>query len=241
MKKFLQYGWLFPILTIVCYISIYFYKLSYFKTFDIPAQLMNISIEDFFVPGLVVFGFFVMFFFGLKAKYVEKPSFELLDIIESGKPVHIFFIILIFFGVPCLVLNNELVYILFFVCIILFFCFSFRFFVIKSLNAECYTNIILAAIFAVLTSWLLGLYISTKKDTFLSTYYSKTQIYLLIDKNSQTTGIFKLYNKTTHTLEKGVYILDLTNKPIKYYKIDKTREQISRAAISQTIKQSFRK
>lgn len=236
MKKILGYGCFIPILTIISYTCIYFFKLSYFRTFGIPAILITIFIEDFFIPGLIIFVFLAMFIFVFKVKYIEKPSFGLLEQLEKGSSLKVFIFIIVVLGIVCLISKTSFIFSLLFICISLFLCFIFRIFSSTSLNIDTYIDVITTIIMLMLTSWLLGLFISTSKTTFLVTNYNKNSLYVLVDKNSPTTGVFKIYNKKTHTFDKNILILDIAKQPLKPYKIQQSKEQLQRANIVNNIK-----
>mgnify|MGYP003701373025 CR=1 FL=1 len=168
MKKFLYSIWGIPLLTILCYTCIYIYKLSYLRTFDISGSFVTVLLEDFFIPGIILFAFFIMFFTALRIKTEEKPTFGLLEVIkERGSLSVMLFTTIVPFLMSSLA-GQDLIYRIFLALIASFLCFAFRLISKEVIDSKTWTDIIITIILAFSLSWVLGLFGASGKKEFLS-------------------------------------------------------------------------
>lgn len=216
MKSLLNGIWAIPLFSGIAYICVYVYNMTYLKYFDIPISIANILLEDFFSLGLFVICISVLLFMTLlREDITEKNSLESLTPIKGAKIIWILIVPLGALYVFSYIFADKNLYLMFaFFFLIEFLCFVYRALVRENTDAIAWSNVIIAFLLSVGMSYYFALSVASKQSEFVGfEINNKPHKYnLLIKRNANSEGLFKVYDKNTNEWEAGFYILNVNDK-----------------------------
>lgn len=215
MKSLVNSIWTIPVVSVIGYLCVYIYNLAYLRFFDIPINIANIILEDFFGLGLFVAGIFIVVFIILRAKMTEKTSFGLLNVIKNADAtLWLVLSSVVIFAVFYFLTHTNLYLAISYTLLLEFFCFVYRIFSKDVLDITVCTEAIIAFLLSICMSGAFGFALASQQTGFIGEKVPDTtnKYYLLIKRNAGSEGVFKIYDKDTGEWDNGFNILNIDNR-----------------------------